>query len=130
MTIPHGLTAETTADLAASMLADGDTLHHVWRYAIIQLFDDYQSDLLPERFTAEPARVREEIDAALAALVEHVARRDEWTPPAWARDTSRYSRTWWFVTPLKGLHARALQESPASFRKRGVFITGDALQRV
>jgi hypothetical protein len=36
---------------------------------------------------------------------------------------------WWFVTTLKGLHPRALVESPLSFRKRGVFITGGALQR-
>jgi hypothetical protein len=37
---------------------------------------------------------------------------------------------WWFVTNLRGLHPRALVESPASFRRRGVFITTDALERV
>jgi hypothetical protein len=28
---------------------------------------------------------------------------------------------WWFVTDLRGLHPRALVESPSSFRRRGVF---------
>jgi hypothetical protein len=37
---------------------------------------------------------------------------------------------WWFVTPLWGMHATALQESPPSFRTRGVFITAGALSRV
>jgi hypothetical protein len=36
---------------------------------------------------------------------------------------------WWFVTDLRGLHPRALVESPSSFRRRGVFITSGALDR-
>jgi hypothetical protein len=36
---------------------------------------------------------------------------------------------WWFVTDLRGLHPRALVESPSSFRRRGVFITDGALSR-
>ena len=31
---------------------------------------------------------------------------------------------------LRGLHAQALVESPSSFRRRGVFITSGALDRV
>jgi hypothetical protein len=36
---------------------------------------------------------------------------------------------WWFVSDLRGMHPRALVESPSSFRRRGVFITSGALER-
>jgi len=69
------------------------------------------------------------VDAAFAAMAEHLARRDGWTVPAWARLSEREAWPWWFVTDLRGLHPRALVESPSSFRRRGVFITGEALRR-
>ena len=59
----------------------------------------------------------------------HLARRDGWRVPAWTRDPEREAVPWWFVTDLRGLHPRALVESPSSFRRRGVFITSDALAR-
>lgn len=33
------------ADAAAGMLADGEPLKRVWRFAVVQLFDDYLSVL-------------------------------------------------------------------------------------
>jgi len=69
------------------------------------------------------------VDAALAALGEHLSRRDGWPTPRWVTDPQLEAVPWWFVTALKGLHPRALVESPLSFRKRGVFITNGALQR-
>lgn len=59
------------------------------------------------------------VDAALAALAEHLARRDGWRVPAWVREPAREAVPWWFVTELWGLHPRALVESPSSFRRRG-----------
>jgi hypothetical protein len=70
------------------------------------------------------------VDAALAALAEHLGRRDGWPVPAWARDPDREAMPWWFVSDLRGMHPRALVESPSSFRRRGVFITRSALERV
>jgi hypothetical protein len=69
------------------------------------------------------------IDAAFAALAEHLARRDGWAVPRWARQPAIEAVPWWFVTDLVGMRARALVESPLSFRKRGVFITDGALSR-
>ena len=133
-----GLTASSSAALADELLAVGDELLSVWRYCVVQLLDDYERDAAragvaaaSRRFDAEPSRTRSsEVDAALAALAEHLARRDGWSVPVWARKPGRYSSHWWFVTPLRGMHATALQESPASFRTRGVFITAGALSRV
>lgn len=70
------------------------------------------------------------VDAAFAAMAEYLARRDGWQVPSWARLPEREAWPWWFVTDLRGLHPRALVESPSSFRRRGVFITSGALDRV
>jgi hypothetical protein len=69
------------------------------------------------------------VDAAFAAMAEYLARRDGWTVPFRARLSEREAWPWWFVTGLRGVHARALVESPFSFRRRGVFITSGALDR-
>ncbi|WP_225438758.1 hypothetical protein [Candidatus Frankia nodulisporulans] len=55
------------------------------------------------------------MDAAFAALGEHLARRDGWPAPQWVRDPALEAMPWWFVTALKGLHPRALVESPCRF---------------
>jgi hypothetical protein len=69
------------------------------------------------------------VDAAFAAMAEHLARRDGWAVPECATDPGVKAVPWWFVTELRGLHPTAVQESPLSFRRRGIFITRDALER-
>jgi len=126
------------AESAAAMLTDHEPLMRVWRFAVVQLLDDYLSALrhtsvaaAQTMWTDEPVPTGDvRVDAAFAALAEHLARRDGWQVPMWAHDTSREAVPWWFVTELRSLHARALVESPSSFRRRGVFITNDALERV
>jgi hypothetical protein len=133
-----GLDGEAAAALAVDLLASGEPLVDVWRFCLLQLMDDYDQELrvagagsASARFEKEPpATGSAGVDAALAALAEHLARRDGWPVPGWARKPGRYAARWWFVTPLQGLHATALQESPASFRTRGVFVTAGALSRV
>lgn len=84
-----------------------------------------------ELFSEPPPRTRDpRVDAALAALAEHLSRRDGWSTPGWALDPSRESAHWRFVTPLTGMQAQVLVESPLSFRKRGVLISADGLSRV
>lgn len=133
-----GLNAADAALLADDLLVQGETLQSVWRYVIVQLLDDYSHDLAragasvaSRRFAREPSATRSaEVDAALAALAEYLARREGWPLPSWARKPGRYSTQWWFVTPLRGMHPTALLESPPSFRTRGIFITASALSRV
>jgi hypothetical protein len=133
-----GLDSAGAALLADDLLSEGETLQSVWRYVIVQLLDDYTRDLAragvsaaSQRFRREPSVTRStEVDAALAALAEYLARRDNWPLPLWAQKPGRYSSKWWFVTPLRGMHPTALQESPPSFRTRGIFITAGALSRV
>ncbi len=40
-----GLDAADAASLADDLLRQGETLQSVWRYAIVQLLDDYSHDL-------------------------------------------------------------------------------------
>lgn len=126
------------AATARDLFAEGQPLSQVWRFAIVQLLDDYRSIARYQGISSAsslwqvppPSTGDTRIDAAFAALAEYLARQDGWPVPIWARDTAREAIPWWFVTTLRGMHPRAMLESPPSFRRRGVFITSDALERV
>ncbi len=130
-------TVDQAAGSAVAMLQEGERLSRLWRYVFVQMLDDYTSVL---RHAGVPAAARMwasaprstgdiRVDAAFAAMAEYLARRDGWDVPPWARLPGREAWPWWFVTDLRGLHPRALVESPSSFRRRGVFITNGALDR-
>ncbi len=109
----------------------------LWRFGVLQLLDDYESCrkrgglASAERVFAEapPSTGHSGLDAAFAALACWLAARDGWAPPAWARDSSRVARPWWFVSESAYGRAWAMVESPGEFRIRGVFITDGALSR-
>jgi hypothetical protein len=130
-------TVDQAASDAVAMLADGERLSRLWRYVFVQMLDDNTSVLrhagvpAAARMWASPPRSTGDVrvDAAFAAMAEYLARRDGWEVPSWARLPGREAWPWWFVTDLRGLHPRALVESPSSFRRRGVFITSGALDR-
>jgi hypothetical protein len=130
-------TVDQAADSAVAMLSDGEKLSRLWRYVFAQMLDDYASVLLHRgvpaaaRMWADSPRGTGDprVDAAFAAMAEYLARKDGWTVPSWARLPEREAWPWWFVSDLRGLHPRALVESPSSFRRRGVFITSGALER-
>lgn len=133
------LTAAAAGDQARRMLAeDPEDLRGVWRFVLLQLLDDYLSvqrnhggSAAAALFDSPPGTAGDSrIDAALAALAEHLARRDAWPVPAWARQRCEPAVPWWFVAGFRSLEATALQQSPLAFRKRGVFICDGALDRV
>lgn len=122
---------------AAAELARGGGLAGAYR-CLMQLLDDYRRAQRTDG-AAAAARLFDQmpdstgdvrVDAALAGLAEHLARHDGWAPPLWAFDESRYAKPWWFVSGVRSWHAMALVESPLAFRKRGVFLTASALDRV
>lgn len=132
----------TVGDAAAAatrvLSADSTALGEAWRFGILQVLDDYErarraggTARAAALFAEAPPPTGDcRVDAAQAALAEHLARRDGWTPPRWAFTDDRYAQPWWFVSGLVSWHATALVQSPAAFRKRGVFITDRALDRV
>lgn len=132
-------TAAHAARVVREILSnDSGALVDAWRHGVLQLLDDYErvrrrsgSGVAAELFVDVPPRSGDvRVDAALAGLAEHLARRDGWRPPSWAFEPSRYAEPWWFVADLRSLRPMALVRSPTAFRKRGVFITANALERV
>lgn len=103
-----------------------------WRFIREFLDDFYAADaeqrekLIRERpdFTGDPR-----FDAYLGALAEHLAWHYELTIPGWAQEAERNLDRWWFPTRFKSLHATALVQSPASFRRRGIFVDDTELLR-
>ncbi len=65
----------------------------------------------------------------LGALAEHAAAERGLTTPPWAGEPGRFlPRIWWPRYP--GLWARAIVESPAAFRRRGILLGTGMLNRV
>jgi len=109
-----------------------------WRHVISQTIDTYESrltwgtrqDAISTFEDAPELTGRPGIDAGVAALAEYLAERDGWTVPTWALDPARACEGPWYVRDLPSVRARAQAETPAPFRRRGVFITSGALERV
>jgi hypothetical protein len=68
-------------------------------------------------------------DAYLAALAEYFAVHYQLPVPAWVNEPERFLEQWWFPTQFKSLHALAIVQSPASFRRRGIFVDLTEFQR-
>lgn len=128
--------AADEATEAARLIARGESLNSGWRFGILQTLDDYNSairrgglDLGARVFEREPQRTgADELDAAFAALADHLAARDGWTAPVWASDPSRCTERW-YPSQSSAFYAEADRQSPPAFRRRGVFIGANALNR-
>lgn len=85
--------------------------------------------LAAEVFADEPAPTGSaQLDAAFAALAEHLAERDGWPVPAWVLDPMRCAERWFPSVPAI-FRDEAEQDGPRAFRQRGIFITGRSLSR-
>ncbi len=121
------------ADLApavADRLRDGTTAD-AWRLVGEFIDDDRTADdaELGLAVADAPAPTGDDrVDALAAALVEHLCVRRGLVPPRWTQPPLEVT-PWWFVAG-GGFRAMALRESPASFVRRGIFVTSGALERV
>lgn len=68
-------------------------------------------------------------DAYLAALGEHFALRFALDRPQWVTRPERFLDRFWFKSEVRGFRAIAIAQSPAAFRRRGIFIAAGALER-
>lgn len=119
-------------------LLDGESgLNEAWRFGVLQTLDDYASTLRrggPQVaagvFADEPAPTgAAEVDAAFAALAEHLATRDGWEAPAWVHGPGRFLDTPWYPAVPDIFRTEADRDSPAAFRRRGIFLTSRSLAR-
>ena len=66
-------------------------------------------------------------DAFLAALAEHLAAKDGHAAPAWAE--TRSLRRFWFPFNTRAARVDAVVNAPAAFRRRGVYVAAQELER-
>ena len=120
---------QTVAGVADRVRAGEDL-----RFAVRELLDEFalrgRDELRVRALADEPAPVDEHVDAYLAALAEHLARTHALAIPAWTLQERRALDHMWFPGVAPGFRATALRESPAAFRRRGIFIARGALTRV
>lgn len=105
---------------------DPDLLVRIWLDDLNAAWDDQVAEMLREE---PPPAGDENWDSYLAALAEHVATRRGWPAPGWSAEPRRFLSQFWFPEGLSLLEALAIRESPASFRRRGIFIRAGALSR-
>lgn len=104
------------------------------RGAVADVLDDLRLAVdgadVERRIVDEPGPAGPRTDAYLGALAEHVAGVHGLVVPEWALAPGRFLDHFWWPSRTVGLHARALVESPAAFRRRGIFIGRSTLRRV
>ena len=125
-----GAFSQSAAGVARRVLEGED-----FRLAIRELLDEFgllvndgqRRRALVERPdpTGDPRQ-----DAYLGALAEHLAALHELDRPLWTIEPARFLDRFWFVSDVAGFRALAIAQSPAAFRRRGIFIAAAALQRV
>lgn len=124
---PRGLV--TLGDVAARTAAGEDFFFCVKEFlaGLPLVAPDRRAALVADA----PANLDDAVaQAYLGALAEHVSAAADVAPPAWALTEDRFLDRLWFGTDRPGLEPWCLVESPAAFRRRGLFVTRGRLERV
>lgn len=125
-----GARAMTIAELGEAF-AEGEE-ETSWRY-LAAFLTEYGYEPRSERralLEEAPATTGDRrFDALLGALAEHLCFHDDVPAPGWVEDEDRFLDTFWFPTNTPAAREDALMTAPASFMRRGVFITRDTLVR-
>lgn len=128
---PPDASFRQTLALVSDRVRAGEDL----RFAVREFLDEFQ--LLPrDELRTRAIRARPEptadprADAYLGALAEHLAATHGMERPAWSVEPERFLERFWFVSEVSGFRALAIAQSPAAFRRRGIFIAKGALERV
>jgi hypothetical protein len=105
------------------------------RIAIREFLDEFEllprDDLRARAIDQRPDPTGDaSADAYLGALAEHLAATRGMERPEWAVEPGRFLDRFWFVSDVPGFRALAIAQSPAAFRRRGIFIAKGALERV
>ena len=99
-----------------------------------EFLDTYYLEQAPERRAVmlrdePPLTDSERANAYLAAVAEHLALRNALDVPPWVERDARFLKLPFFPAGLESLKATCLMESPASFRRRLIFVGADPLYR-
>lgn len=104
-------------------------------YAIRDFIDRFHEEPSPSLLAEEPILLAEMIgdegvaDAWLAATAVYLASKHGLKPPLWTHNNARTLKSPWFAASSPNLKAILLQESPAAFRVRNLFVSANVLSR-
>jgi hypothetical protein len=108
----------------AERVRDGEDL----RFAVREFLDEFA--LLPRDDLRRAAIGRRPLatgapraDAYLGAFPEHLAASAGLDRPSWSVEDGRFRERFLFPSAVPGFRALAIAESPAAFRRRGIFIS-------
>lgn len=121
---------KTLADSLRFVNEEGD-----FHYAIANFLDRFKNDPTLEMVSEEPPTLRDLLDdngladAYAAAVAAHLCQLHGIPFPSWVDKKSRRMNTPWFAANTHNLRMILLQESPAAFRVRNLFVSANALHR-
>ncbi len=102
--------------------------------AVFELIDELQFAATKEDLThaieGEPTLCGDDrVDALFGGLGEWIAVRARLPTPGWTRGNDRFLDHFWFLSDTPGFRALAVAQSPAAFRRRGIFVAEGFLDR-
>jgi hypothetical protein len=105
-------------------------------YCFTNFLDEFYAAPSAAALTEEPVLLAPKFgergqvqDVYLAAAAEELASGRKLPVPSWTGAETRKLHRPWFASPLAGLRAVLLLESPPAFRSRNLFISENALSR-
>lgn len=117
----------TLVELAGHLARAGDDGHR-WRL-VAEFLEEYGHESAADRSALlavePPSSGHKRWDVFLAALAEHLAARDDRGPAEWT--SGRQLASFWFPFSTAAARVDAVVHSPASFRRRGIFIAPQEL---
>ena len=124
------LTCRTLADSLRNVNAQND-----FDYALANFLDRFKKDPDLQMLSEEPPILRAILndngltDSFAAAAAAHLCQLHELPFPDWVNQPSRRMKEPWFAAKSHNLRMILLQESPAAFRIRNLFVSANALHR-
>lgn len=103
---------------------------------LADFLDEFREQPGEAAFAEEPTDLGTEaperlwIDAYLAAVAEMLSGRHGWRSPDWSRKPGRYLADSRFAGRSREMRLFLLKDSPAAFKSRNLFVSGNALDRV
>ncbi|MBU6343481.1 MAG: hypothetical protein KGS48_18430 [Bacteroidetes bacterium] len=113
----------------------GITEREDFSYALRNFLDRFYSEPCVEQLQDEPVLLTEILqddglaDAYLASAAALLCQKHNLPQPAWVDRECRIKKIPWFAAKSPNLKAILLQESPAAFRVRNIFVSANALSR-
>ncbi|MEM7385479.1 MAG: hypothetical protein AAF514_11090 [Verrucomicrobiota bacterium] len=107
-----------------------------WRYELADFLDEFYANPSSEAVADEPdslaatGKEGQRRDAFIAATAEHLGRKYQFPLQPWVYQPSRYLDHPSFALSTREGKLFLLKDSPAAFKSRNLFVSGNALERV